>query len=367
MKILHVYKSFYPDTYGGIENFILTLSKQLYEDYSVNSSLLTISNYNKELKIRGLKTYQCKKFFEWFSLPISIIFFFKFLRIQKKYDIIHLNYPFPLFDILIFFLNKKKKIIVTYHSDIIKQKGFFFIYKFLQRLLFRRANHIVFSSSDYFKSSKQIKKIDLLNKTSIIPYGLNKKYYSQIYSKKNFLHIRKKYGKNFFLFIGTFRYYKNLENLIQIFKQIDKRLVIAGRGKAFKKLQAIIKKDKSKNIKIINNLTEKTKISLIKLCKSVILPSNLRSEAFGIALVEGMMFQKPLISCDIGTGTSFVNLNNKTGYVSKPNNKSIKNKILKMSKKKNLRKFKYNLKKSFSEKFNSIYMARQYYQLYKKK
>lgn len=236
----------------------------------------------------------------------------------------------------------------------------------MQRLLLRRANCVVFSSSSYFKSSKQIKKIDLFNKTKIIPYGLNKKYYSQIYSNKNYLNIKKKYGKNFFLFIGTFRYYKNLYNLIHIFKQINKRLVIAGSGKDFKKLKAILKKNKSKNIKIINNLTEKTKISLIKLCKSVILPSNLRSEAFGIALVEGMMYQKPLISCDIGTGTSFVNLNNKTGYVSKPNNESIKKNILKMSKKKNLKKFKYNLKKRFTEKFNSSYMAKQYYQVYKK-
>jgi rhamnosyl/mannosyltransferase len=44
----------------------------------------------------------------------------------------------------------------------------------------------------------------------------------------------------------------------------------------------------------------------------------LRSEAFGITLLEGAMFAKPLISCEIGTGTTFINVDQVTGNVVPP-------------------------------------------------
>ena len=50
----------------------------------------------------------------------------------------------------------------------------------------------------------------------------------------------------------------------------------------------------------------------------MVLPSHLRSEAFGFSLLEGLIFNKPLISCEIGAATSFNNINNKTGFVVKP-------------------------------------------------
>jgi rhamnosyl/mannosyltransferase len=46
-----------------------------------------------------------------------------------------------------------------------------------------------------------------------------------------------------------------------------------------------------------------------------VLPSHLRSEAFGMALVEAAMFGRPMISCAIGTGTSFVNQHEVSGFV----------------------------------------------------
>ena len=58
---------------------------------------------------------------------------------------------------------------------------------------------------------------------------------------------------------------------------------------------------------------------MLNLCTGFIFPSHLRSEAFGIALLEAALFGKPMISCEIGTGTSFVNKDKITGLVVKPN------------------------------------------------
>ena len=51
---------------------------------------------------------------------------------------------------------------------------------------------------------------------------------------------------------------------------------------------------------------------------AVVFPSHLRSEAFGISLLEGAMYGKPLISSEIGTGTSYINVAGKTGLVVPP-------------------------------------------------
>ena len=73
-----------------------------------------------------------------------------------------------------------------------------------------------------------------------------------------------------------------------------------------------------KNIVFAGQVTYEEKISLIKNCIALVLPSHLRSEAYGMVLVEASMMSKPMISCEIGTGTSFVNLKDITGFVIPP-------------------------------------------------
>ena len=60
------------------------------------------------------------------------------------------------------------------------------------------------------------------------------------------------------------------------------------------------------------------KIALLHLCYGFIFPSHLRSEAFGISLLEAATVGRPMISCEIGTGTTFVNAANETGLVINP-------------------------------------------------
>ena len=73
------------------------------------------------------------------------------------------------------------------------------------------------------------------------------------------------------------------------------------------------------NVKFVGAVPDDDKIALLALCRGVVFPSHLRSEAFGITLLEGAMFGKPLISCEIGTGSSYVNIDGVTGIVTPPN------------------------------------------------
>jgi glycosyltransferase involved in cell wall biosynthesis len=59
-------------------------------------------------------------------------------------------------------------------------------------------------------------------------------------------------------------------------------------------------------------------MALFKVCRAVVFPSYLRSEAFGVTLLEGAICERPLISTEVGSGTSHVNVDQETGFVVPP-------------------------------------------------
>ena len=74
------------------------------------------------------------------------------------------------------------------------------------------------------------------------------------------------------------------------------------------------------NINFVGYVSDEDKVALFTLSYVVLFPSNLRSEAFGVSLLEGAMYGKPMISCEIGTGTTFINIDGETGLVVPPSN-----------------------------------------------
>lgn len=68
----------------------------------------------------------------------------------------------------------------------------------------------------------------------------------------------------------------------------------------------------------MGQISDPDKVALYRLARAAVFPSSLRAEAFGVTLVEGAMYGKPLIYTEIGTGTSYVNLHGETGIVVPP-------------------------------------------------
>lgn len=73
------------------------------------------------------------------------------------------------------------------------------------------------------------------------------------------------------------------------------------------------------NVRFLGRISDRDKWALLSLARAFVMPSNQRSEAYGVALLEAMCFGLPLISTDIETGTSFVNVNGETGLWVPPN------------------------------------------------
>lgn len=328
-KILHIYKTFLPETQGGVEQYIYNACTSL-KKYNIQSRILCTSKTAKKRSsyfFNDIKVVTYPETMNVSSCPISIQFLLNFHKEAQWADVIHFHYPWPFADILALIFRLKKTKIATYHSDIVKQKLLKFILKPLDNLFLSKMDKIISTSEQYASSSKNL--IAHSKKVEVIPICLDKKLYPKP-QKSECTKINKHFGKNFFLFIGQLRYYKGLHLLLEAIRNVKTQLVIIGQGPLEPQIKNIIKKHSINNVYLVGSVDDQTKVNYIQSCYSVILPSHLRSEAFGISLLEGCMLGKPLISCKIGTGTEYINKHNFNGIVAQPNAHSIKNSMNKL-------------------------------------
>jgi glycosyltransferase involved in cell wall biosynthesis len=314
MKVLHVFKSYYPDTVGGIEQVVYQLAEGARE-CGIEADVFCLSN-NESVnnKVNNHYVFRVKQDFYIASTGFSLSAFWKFRSIAKEYDVIHYHFPWPFMDLLDLFVSSKKKKVVTYHSDIIKQKFLLKLYFPLMYFFLKRMNVIVASSENYVASSSVLKLFK--NKTKVIPFGLNASHYVVEEERKSYW--KKEINGRFFLFVGALRYYKGLHFLLEALSQLDYPCVIVGGGFQEEQLKEQAKRLNLKNIIFLGALADVDKNALLALCYAFVFPSHLRSEAFGLSLLEAAMFGKPMISCDIQTGTSYINKHDQTGLVVNP-------------------------------------------------
>ena len=174
---------------------------------------------------------------------------------------------------------------------------------------------IVATSTNYLRTSLILSRPELTRKMQVIPLGIDERSYPGA-TEATFRAALFDIQKPFFLFIGVHRYYKGLPVLLKAARLVAAQIVIAGSGPESPALRAEAKQ--LDNIVFVGHISAVEKVALLKRCRALILPSYLRSEAYGMVLVEASMYAKPMISCEIGTGTSFVNVDTKTGFVVPP-------------------------------------------------
>lgn len=365
MRVLHLGK-FCPPTEGGIEVFSYDLLEYLNAK-GIKADLLCFGNRTHKYTFKNFDVFSFKMNIKLNSAPVSFDLIEGFYQMVKKYDILHIHSPNPLVEFLSIFAPKDKKIIVHWHSDIVRQKLSYIFYKPLQQIFLKRADKIVCTSPQYLETSVQLKSFK--NKAIIIPLGLNPNRL-EVNSKDKGIITLKEYTKDkkIVLSIGRLVEYKGFEYLIEAARHTknDIIIVIIGTGPLYGKLRQKIIKMNLENKVILLGRVENVK-EYIEICDAFCLPSIARNEAFGLVLVEALYFGKPLITTNVlGSGMSYVNISGKTGLIVKPRDpKALAdaiNKILSDEKLHSL--FSENAKKRFEE-FHIKSVGEQILNLYK--
>jgi len=317
MKILHVFKDYYP-VVGGIENHI----KILAEFQAQNGFDVTVLTTSPDAKttienMNSVKVIKASRIAALSSTPISI----SLLKWMHKLDvdITHLHFPYPVGEFAHLLFGHSLHTIITYHNDIVKQKILLMLYKPFLLKVFKKADCILTTSPQLIKTSPILSRFS--HKCKVVPYGIDISRFGnpdKVISDK----LRAEYNSSpIILFVGRLRYFKGLEYLIDAMKSVNARLLIVGAGSEERTLRAKVLRERLESrISFLGEVPNNELPEYFAASDIFVLPSSHRSESFGIVLIEAMASGKAVISTELGTGTSFVNIHEKTGLVVPPRN-----------------------------------------------
>jgi rhamnosyl/mannosyltransferase len=364
ITVCHVYKTYLTEGVGGLEKVIEQICSQC-DPERIKHRILTLSRKPEPPRLKRVEAEICRfpVTFNIASSPVSISMLRGFRREIKDVDILHYHFPWPFGDLLHMFVRPAQPALVSYHSDILRQKLLKKLYSPLMRHFLNNIDRIVVASPNYLDSS-----VDLLpyrNKTMVIPYALDEDNYP-VPGKERLRYWKEKVGDNFYLFVGVLRYYKGLSVLFDAIQNTRLEVVIVGNGPMGNVLHRRKQAGGFENVTMTGYLAEKDKMALLRLCRAIVFPSHLRTEAFGITLLEGAMAGKPLISAEIGTGTTFVNKDGETGLVVPPSDSvSLRHAMEKLKNNKLCATMGKASRKRYEQVFSAPAMGEEYTKLYK--
>lgn len=319
LHVLHVFKLYLPDLHGGIQEVIRQLCHVTARQHGVENRVLTVAQGPgaREIELPDSLVVRCRLTLDVASTPMSVDMLGEFRRQLRWADIVHYHFPWPFGECLHLLYGRNAKSVVTYHSDIYKQRLLKIFYGPILHAFLNRVGRIVATSPNYLASS-----VDLAphrHRCQVIPIGLDEQSYA-LPSPAALARWNETVGCDFFLFVGILRYYKGLHVLLAAAKDASFRVVIAGTGPLEKDLRKQAAQLGLANVTFVGYVGDEDKAALLALARAVVLPSLYRSEAFGVSLLEGAMSRLPLVTTELDTGTTFVNQAGVTGLVVPPGN-----------------------------------------------
>ena len=327
MRILHIYKDYYP-VIGGIENHIRQLAEaQAAQGYSVAVLVANTSKKTEVDTVNGVRVIKTGRQFNVQSAPLSAALPFTLRRETAGADIAHVHSPYPPGEAANLWFGRARKTILTWHSDIVRQKTLLRFYAPTLRHVIRRADRILPTSDAYARSSPWLS--PHLDKCVAVPLGVDvARFQPAVMLTPRAATIRGRIlgtsptsaATTVLLTVGRLRYYKGIDDLIRAMPQLpDAISVVAGTGPMIVPWKTLAQElGVSERVLFVGDVSDDDLPAFYQAADIYVLPANVRAEAFGVAIIEAMACGLPIVSTDIGTATSWINQHNSTGYVVPP-------------------------------------------------
>lgn len=308
MRILHIYKDYYP-VLGGIENYVRALAEaQAAAGHEVTVSVCAPGLRGDVAERNGVRLVRSGRLTTLASMPISLA---QPLAIAaQRAEIVHLHSPYPLGEASAWLFQRRARIVITHHSDVVRQKRLLTLYAPILRRVLRRADAIIATSPPYVESSPWLR--PLREKCTVVPLWVDTERFAPPEQPFD--------GPPTLLFVGRLRYYKGLDTLLRALVHLPEvHLKVVGTGpmaSAWRALAAEL--GIAGRVHFLGEVEDAALPGHYHHAHLFVLPSNARSEAFGLVLLEAMASGLPCVSTALGTGTSWVVQDGITGRVVPP-------------------------------------------------
>lgn len=305
---------------GGVERHQQLLCQGLAaQGLDVVYLVAAASPTGSDVMVDGYRLIQAASFGAAFSTALSPAQVFKALALHKEkpFDVLHLHFPNPLAHLASMLFPANVKRVITWHSDIVRQKRLLALYlPFLQRVA-RQADALIAATQAHYSSSNQIPADLPEYKRRVIPFGLDfgsldlTPHTTALCAN---LKTQAKHKPVVFA-LGRHVYYKGFDVLIEAMQHVDAQLILGGEGPLRQSLQEQTDKLGIRHkVMFTGSIPEIDLAAYFHACDLFCLPSVEQSEAFGLVQLEAMACAKPVVCTQLNNGVNVLNVHGETGF-----------------------------------------------------
>ncbi len=310
LRILQVGKYYAPFP-GGIESHLQSLCEQLVDRVDLSVLVANDEADSIDETVNGVAVRRIGRRMTLAGAPICP----GMVRAigESDAEIVHLHLPNPAAVLAYLASGHRGRLVVSYHSDVVRQRflGAAFA-PFLQWVL-RRAEAIVVATPNYLDSSSALARHR--DRCIVIPYGISDSDFEATDTEVETL--RRTYGERIVLGVGRLVYYKGFEHVIDAMREIDGHLLLVGDGPLRPELEA-----RARSQGVADRITFLGKVErtapFYHAADVFVLASVARSEAFGIVQLEAMACGTPVVNTRLESGVPYVSRHGETGITVPP-------------------------------------------------
>jgi glycosyltransferase involved in cell wall biosynthesis len=313
LRVLQVGK-FYPPHWGGMETHLKTLCESLVNEVDVqavvsNNAWLTESGHEGQVPVTRLANA-----FTIASTPICPSLASTIRNTHA--DVVHIHWPNPWAALSYLAAGSPGRLVITYHSDVVRQKNLAMLLGPLFHRLFAKAAAVLVTSQSYLDSSTFLQ--SFRDKCHVVPLGIDVARFSEL-DRAKVEQLRAEHGPRIVLAVGRHVYYKGFDVLIRAMAEVHGRLVLIGNGSLTAKLRRLCSEQwVALKVDFIDAVSDADLVAWYHAADVFVLPAVARSEAFGLAQVEAMACGLPVVNTQIESGVPWVSKNGLTGVTVAP-------------------------------------------------
>ena len=313
LKVLHVGK-FYPPHMGGIETHMQALCGELRNLVDLRVIVASNDYSAAEEVLDGVAVSRVATRLTLASTPLCPGMISK-IRNDRS-DIIHLHLPNPVAVLGYLASPHRGRLIVTYHSDMVRQRILGPLFEPFLHAALRRSSAIITTSPNYLRTSSVLAHHQ--ERCRVIPLGIPTEKFDSC-DPASAEGIRRQYGDRLIVSVGRLVYYKGFEHLIRAMTRVRGNLLIVGEGPLRGTLNALTHElGVADRVHFMGKISHERLVACYHAAKVFVLASILRSEAFGIAQVEAMAAGLPVVNTRLDSGVPFVSIHEQTGLTVPP-------------------------------------------------
>lgn len=322
LRVLHFGRFHDPRNFGGIVRHVQTLLAGLAPHLDADNLVAADSLSGEHFTCDGYRVHRAPSFGvrAGIALAPTLPLWARRLERAHAYDIVHLHFPDPLSHWAVQRLPRRIKRVITWHSDIVRQRRLLTLYRPWLRRFLADADAVIVATPHHFTSSTQLDSVSAEHR-HVIPYGLDYRFLDEPVIQILARDFRSSVPGGPLVFaMGRHVYYKGFDILIRALQSLPGvTLALGGHGPLTATLQDLATASGvADRVRFLGRLSETDLAAWYHACDVFCLPSTAVSEAFGLVQLEAMACGKPVVCSRLNNGVNYVNPEGVTGLAATP-------------------------------------------------